>query len=676
MKKLQIKRADGSVYVYLGEDLICELRKERFLRFRASGKTDNWIGSEKSPADLSIAYSEQGTKGCEVRAVNIMCDAENGTFSIEVDAVKPKLSRKNAVHYSLYGRYDAKKCGMQYELTETMTANVQEWYRLSDWARPYSRKYPNTEAPIQMMDYRIEQVSHTEINAAEHKRDGKVRYPWFFSTEDGVHYEKWPKVHVPYTTMRGNYCTVRVADRLHKGASYGYADATYGGWKETILATSHPVSHEVCWAVFDVHIILPHAVPIKTMSGDFTVSLKLGFEPLSPEECKNLIANAQERNWRAEPVYQLPLLTGNDTFDRLISDVPSEETAEHALYWASDANCFRDDQIGYDDHYSLSIKRTENTPKPSAWIGSFFVRNFDHQSREGRRVRLTAMLKTEKCTGKVRVGYMEEKRGGTIFYGFDTHRADGTPRMDYLDFIYSEAVRGTQDFTPISVEVPCAKDSGAFFIEMSGCGQCWIDNVQTEILGLADPIIKLTEDFSANEPHMCGWSCTGYDKATLTDENVVLDKTIGASIVRRNGALVLSSGGRKVKETLSVCRALPNGFTNYTASVVFVRKCTGIVSVAWAGAPAVVFTEHEVMFRLPCGTLQPLLSGLQNEQPITVHVENKYHTVTYTVTTNGQTGTATTSYEAVDKSNEFRVTMQKNARGCVKIYSHHFEITE
>ena len=97
MEKLQVKRENGNINVYLGESLVCELRKERFLRFRASGETDNWIGSEKSPADLSVAYSERRTKGCDIQHVAVQCDPVAGTFEIDVVGTKPKLSKKNTV---------------------------------------------------------------------------------------------------------------------------------------------------------------------------------------------------------------------------------------------------------------------------------------------------------------------------------------------------------------------------------------------------------------------------------------------------------------------------------------------------------------------------------------------------------------------------------------------------
>ena len=215
--------------------------------------------------------------------------------------------------------------------------------------------------------------------------------------------------------------------------------------------------------------------------------------------------------------------------------------------------------------------------------------------------------------------------------------------------------------------MPCTSGNGAFFLEMSGCGQCWFDEVKIEDCGPCPAVTKVVDDFSENSDDMHGWSCNAYDTATMTDENVFLDKSIGASLIRKKGALVLSSGGRVVREPLEAERILPQACASYVSELVFVPNCTGGVTFSWSDAPVLYYENNAVYAQLPCGKNQLLLSNIPNGQAITVRAINQFNEITYTISADHRAGTAAFTYDHLAAYDDFRVTMSRNARGSVAI---------
>ena len=109
---------------------------------------------------------------------------------------------------------------------------------------------------------------------------------------------------------------------------------------------------------------------------------------------------------------------GHPLHDRVLTDVPSEQTSNQTLWWASDYQCFRDNSVGYDDSFSVSIKRSEASPKASAWSTLSWAHPFNERPKHNRRFRFTAMVKTVDCTGPVRLAhYSSIENLGDMYYG-------------------------------------------------------------------------------------------------------------------------------------------------------------------------------------------------------------------------------------------------------------------
>ena len=212
----------------------------------------------------------------------------------------------------------------------------------------------------------------------------------------------------------------------------------------------------------------------------------MSFEPVEAERSGKIIQEATEIEWRELDEYKLPLFSWDSRFDKLLTDLPGEETGLNYIWWASSYECYRDDTVGYDDHYSITIKREKNAkPVPAAWSAETWGHPYDGNRLRGRRVRFSAMVKTDNCTGQVRLG-RPFGYDGDFFYGWHTHNADGTPDEKRCQWQFSKAVTGTNDWTPVSMEFTVTRGH-ALFLEQSGTGQCWFDNVKIEDLGPAAP---------------------------------------------------------------------------------------------------------------------------------------------------------------------------------------------
>ena len=514
---------DEGTFINMNGNLICELKGNRYLRFRSTDADDNWIASECRGADLCIAYADEGVKGIVIETADFTNNPDEGWFEIAVTGYKDGLDCN--VEYTVRGIWNSDIGKFKYSYTTSMDANLEKWYESSKVAQNYYNKNPNSTAPIEITDYHVENISYPDINNSTSYKDTPQRYEWFLYSEDGTDWEKFPKVYIPYPTRDGDYLTIRKnGARGYEGLKFGFTDSRQGGWMTTVTHTTGGINYELCWYFFDVHVNMYNAVPKRGSSERFSLSFGLDFEPVSAEEGTSIVNSATERNWRELEEYALPLFSRNNTFDTLISDdvIPSEETAEHYIWWASSYDCYRDDTVGYDDNYSASIKRTSNSPQPVAWNTYTWGRPFEKDSTSNHRYRISAMVKTQDCTGPVRLAYGGQKNHADLFYGVGTHLSDGTPREDIISWQYSDSVTGTNDWTPISMEVTIDYYVNSIILEMNGKGQCWFDNVVIEDLGAIT-----AEDYYIYDDFENGKN----DKWTINDS--------GVGIVE-NGALVLT----------------------------------------------------------------------------------------------------------------------------------------
>ena len=485
---LTFEQSDVGTFVRMNDKIIFELEGNRYMRFRATDADDNWVGCERKGADLCIAFADNGVKGITITDYSYTENKEEGWFRVDVAGEKDGLDAQ--VTYSILATWLPEIGKFKYTYTTAMDANLEKWYANSVTAGGYYQNNPNKRVPVEITDYHIEHIATTDILQSETYKDMPLRYEWFLASDDGkTNWTKFPKVHVPYPTRTGDYITIREkGKRLAAGTKFGFTDKEHGGWMSTVKSTSlDTIGFELCWYFFDVHIMMYEAVPPRYSQDRFNIDFSIDFDPLSKEEGNALVAEATERNWRALDEYQLPLLSRNNKFDTLITDIDSEHTCESHLWWASSYDCFRDDTVGYDDNYSASIKRDKAAVQPVAWNTFGWGYPFEDVQIKKHKFRMTAMVKTKDVTGEARLGYAAQKKGADLWYGVDTHNADGTPREDIIIWKFSEGLTGTNDWTELSMEFEVSGTVtgviNSLLLEMSGAGQAWFDNVVIEDLG-------------------------------------------------------------------------------------------------------------------------------------------------------------------------------------------------
>ncbi len=587
--EITVRQDEAGTFVMMDGDIICELEKNRYLRFRATNVDDNWVGCERKGADLCIAFADKGVTGIVVENAEFTNNAEEGYFEVNVSGYKDGLDCY--INYSVKGTWVPEIGKFKYTYETDMDADLEKWYANSVTASGYYNQNPNAKAPIEITDYHIEHIATTDIVQSETYKDMPLRYEWFLASDDGSEWEKFPKVHLPYPVRTGDYITIRERGaRLAAGTKFGFTDKEHGGWMSTVNRTSvDGINFELCWYFFDVHILMYNAVPPRYSADRFTLDFSIDFDPLSKEEGNALVEEATERNWRDYEEYALPLLSRNNTFDTLITDIDSEHTCESHLWWASSFDCFRDDTVGYDDNYSVTIKRDKADAQPHAWNTFGWGYPFEEESIKKHKFRFSAMVKTQDVTGMARLAFAVQKSGADLYYGVNTHLADGTPREDIISWQFSDGLTGTNDWTPLSMEFTVNGVINSLVLEQSGSGQSWFDNVVIEDLGevTADTYV-VYDDFENGA--MSDWTTnrgTIYNK----DGKLVIDSGDG----QMGGQLqakktVFNYGGRWIVEmdaTINASRGAVLASTN-----VFNIEMNGKTLQAKTSKPGFTETEY------------------------------------------------------------------------------------
>ncbi len=467
---ITITEREGGSQVYWDGKLIVEVRENRYLRFRATPLNGQWIGNEGRSADLGWAYRDEKAKGLVAVATRHGNYPREGRFVLRLFGRKPGFESRNDV--VLTGTWMPGERQFRYTLATRFAARLEDWYK--------NTSYPMRRW-IEPLDYCIEYISTPERVMSKTHKEPQM-YDWFVRSLNGADFLKFPKTHIPFPTRKGNYVTIRDDSRpLRAGGAYGFMDGNYGGWLMRVEKTPAPVDVEVCWARFDLHILLRDALPPPGAGGDLNLELVLGFEPVDPRRAEKILRAAQEMDWRSGEEYKLPLFTRDSRFDVLLTDLPGEEAGRRYTWWASSYECYRDDTTGFDDRYSVTVKRTKDSPIPAAWSNFTWVHPFAAGSFKNRRYRLSAMVKTSKCAGRVRLGFATRRLD--IYYGSRTHNDDGTPKTEEIKWQFSEPLTGTRDWTPLSMEFTVTDNISMVFLEQSGTGQSWFDNVRIEDVG-------------------------------------------------------------------------------------------------------------------------------------------------------------------------------------------------
>lgn len=473
---IQIREENGSSYIdWDGSELVVLTSNRYLTRFRATPLDEKWVGNHTQSTDLGWAYNDTTAKGLQVLSTAHYNNPAQGEFALVVNGKKPNFDSEISIIFKGIWMPEAAK--FRYVLYMSFDCPLESWYQNTDGHR------------LEVTDYRIDYISKPERISSPAQKEPQM-YEWFVNSADGTNWQKKPKIHVPYTTRTGDYITIRdKANLAQVGDYFGFLDKAQGGWMSKITKASAPVLYELCWMLMDVHIVFDNGVPPRYSTTDLSLEFEIEFNPVDTNGALEIINNAAEVNWRQAEEYKLPLFTKNNSFDTLITDIPSEETSNHYLWWASGYECFRDTGIGYQDNNSVSINQTTQSAQPLAWYSFSWGASFEDTSYAGHRVRLSAMVKTSNCAGQVRIG--AASTSGDMWYGKGTHNADGTPKTDTgIKWVFSQPVTGTADWQLITVEFDVINSVNAVMLEQNGMGQSWFDNVTIEDMGPAFPVYK------------------------------------------------------------------------------------------------------------------------------------------------------------------------------------------
>jgi hypothetical protein len=461
---VSVAEAQPTTKVFHAGELILELRNQRFIRFRSNAESDLWIATENAPMDL--AWSYQDVNDLEVQAVAHRI-LPNG-FEIELQATKPSISGK--VDLVIEGLWLPDRKEFQYVIRSTMDADLDKWWEVSRWAKmgAYTSGLPG--ASLDAFDYHIDRISTPDLLQNDQPLSD-IAYDYFIRSDDGADWIKWPKLHVSFTTRRGDYANLNMNTPHEEGSFFGFIDPRKGGWKTRLLkAPDTPgssVRFMLCWFYMDVHFLLRNAVPPRGTSERFTLEYAVEFMPVSAEEGSQLLEAAEEKPWREMEEFRVPVFSRNNRFDELISGTRETQWPWFASSW----DCKWDDTVGYDDQYSVQID--SETSGAKAWY--FFSWGFprDEEKIGGRRFRLTAKVKIESVDQWARIAVVEDNNGDYWLHSPGARDRRGK-------WVTSEHVSGSTDWQTLTLEFTARGGIPMIVLEQEGPGTTWFDNVVIE----------------------------------------------------------------------------------------------------------------------------------------------------------------------------------------------------
>ena len=460
---VNIKDINGSTFVYCNGEEIVEFRENRRLRFRASPENIHWIGCMRKPMDLCWAFNEPGVNDYVIEDVKY--ENDEGHFAIIVAAFKPSVN--GVVTNRLDGYWDNDTETFNYLLTSSLNCPLDLWYQNSSAAMSVYENNPEGRPGIEATDYHIEDISVTDILQSPNP-DHPELYDWLLSSQSGTEWTLLPKIHIPFPIRPGSYPTINYSrdQALGQGGYFGFIDLEEGGWMSRIIETPVPISYGLCWMFFDVHVLMRNAIPPRYSQENLSLQYKLQFTPVEPGDVPDIIATANEVEWRSLEEYQLPILSRTNQFDQLISGKDSE-----FMWWASSYDCSRDTAIGNGDSFSVTINQGEN--ESAAWYTFCLGFPYDTEVMSGE-YRITADIKTDHCSGSVRLGVAHTKSDYWV------HSTRSVPSD--VEWFYSNELTGTTDWTQLSLTFTAHTDGrrNVISLEQNGSGQSWFDNVVIE----------------------------------------------------------------------------------------------------------------------------------------------------------------------------------------------------
>lgn len=501
--KLQWVLENGKKQVKMDSGIVFECWEDRFFRFRCRGGDPRWIGSDFIGIDPGWGFFDPQLAGYVPLSVEFSDHPEEGTFIVAFRGKKANFPSRNDL--TLIGRWMEEAQAFSYEMQMEFESDLEDLYQNSTRSMNGWKEHPDKPTMIEIVDFMTQYASLQDINQTQEADTPRPLYQWMVMSENGENWVKAPRIHINDEVAARNWqdsegSLVYFPTQYGRvGSFFGFVDHEYGGWILRPLEVPSPIRYCICWYFYDVHMQSMEAIPPRGSQERVSLSFRCEFMPVDGETSRQIVSSAREYAWRDQERYDLPVMDYENHFDQSLVDMPGEETT-HTRFWTpSDGNCRLDRMVGCEAPGSACIERNGAGAQPSAWYCVNWGIPYDEKQIIGRRFRMSAMVKCENVTGRARVGMVSRYVGGDIFYGYMTHYDDGEPRpvggsmggysveegMRDMHWVFSDSVKGTQDWTKVSVEFDIYGILNNVFLEMYGDGKCWFDDVVIEDIGPA-----------------------------------------------------------------------------------------------------------------------------------------------------------------------------------------------
>lgn len=470
MPKIDIRTEFGNTNVYIGDKWLLHLRDSRRLTFRSNTTNDNWMGTNRSPANIAFNYQVDES----FPLVNVVVKSELLTDGFKISITSDKQNALD-VHedIDITATWLPEKKAFAYDIAKRLWGNLESWKRIDSWTNIGN----NNKIKLEFMDFHVHRMSLKDISFIDYDYKAEDLYEgvYFYGTQK--HGDKWmwiPKLQVPYTLRSIN-------GRGSSGYEYGFdlkengitavLDPKVGGWffeHKTDVGTRYT---EICWSWYDLHFLFKD---IDMKNNELDIKLALKFTPVTPTEASDIIASSTEVDWKNNPEYQIPTYYWDGRLNEFTDQIggPSGGRDWEEVIYPTSQYCTWDKTQGAKSAPSLKIDQN-NADYISAWYVHIGY-PYDHRILLGERIRISAMIKTQDVEGTV---VFSAGTGINI-----PHKVSGATPTNGVPS--APIFKGTHDWTPVNLEFyadSLRNKQFQIFFYLKGKGKAWIDDLQITV---------------------------------------------------------------------------------------------------------------------------------------------------------------------------------------------------
>ncbi len=543
-------------------------------RFRFTPSDDHWLGTRRHPVNLG--WSPVRFPAVKVGDVSVKANAHG--FAAKVVGSKPDWPGV---------RFATTVTGQAADTNRPLRYTIRSELVIGDCA-DFDKLLGRGK--IEYLDIWIEGIFWPVRDG----HDRELYEDFLFGEADGSLHSA-PKLHVFPSLRKAAYQTL--VRTMSEGGFIGLIDSVESGILVRIKELSSPGKVGVCWWTWDPHLTM------KVRPGAARLVYEVEFEGLPVAKGRALSARAQPIPFQGDIEYKVPIFTRGqvNTFKKLL------DSSDEWTWEPHSARCLLDDQVGYDDKRSVTI-RGDAAGRTAWYTRAVGVDYFDHRTLNGG-YRVAAMVRTRNVVGSTRIGIVCYNGPETWLYG----------EPDPIT-AYSPEIRGTNDWAPVEIWFDATGYKRfKIVLEQNGSGQSWFDNVsltsdpsaagvfrETGVLDMTDSLIPgkvhllNLRNFDTSHPRMLA------DARSLT--------LAWRDCSARSRPLHLAAGRYRfiVKAKGEGCRDDPP---------VLLAEVAGVTSEHIAVAPNSV-SHYELAFELPSDKVVRLMLTFTNDG-VCRHGENE-----------------------------------------------------